>query len=182
MHKLLLIDHSKRFAQKLEEVCPSYGWDLEVANQGKAGLEKAWEVLPSALVIRCELPGISGFALLNIIRKNPRLREIPVALISDIIDEQVFHQHEKLTTHARAYFAKNYEPKDVMDWADATLESSKDDADDKTTLSREEFVEGLRRISADPPKLGGIPPLLIVFVLLLFLSFIIYTMIRAFLD
>lgn len=182
MNKLLLIDHSTRFAQKLAEVCPAYGWELEVATKGKEGLQKAWEVLPSALVIRCELPGVSGFALLNIIRKNARLREIPIALVSDIIDEQVFNQHEKLTTHARAYFAKNYDPKDVMDWADGSLDPCQGDADDKTTISREEFVERLRRIPANRPKLGGIPPLLIVFVLLLFLSFILYTMISAFLE
>lgn len=171
MHKILLIDDGTHFGEELGRVCREEGWELVTAVEGKLGLEKAWRELPSVILIRCELPRVSGFTLLKVLKKNPRLRKIPAALISEVVSQEVFDQYDKLETSADHYFPKPLDAKQVLEWAQAT-----------TRGGRDELVAGLQRIFADEPKLGGIPWLQVFLVLLGVLVVILYAMTSAFWD
>ena len=171
MHKILLIDDGTHFREELSRVCQKEGWDLVTAPEGKIGLEKAWHELPSAILLRCELPRISGFSLLKVLKKNHRLTKIPAAIISEVVSQEVFDEHAKLEASADNYFAKPLRAEEVFSWAQSS-----------THGKRDELVASLQRISADEPKLGGIPWLLVLLVLLVVLVVILYAMTSAFWD
>jgi DNA-binding response OmpR family regulator len=66
--KVLLIEDDPDAADALALVLSSRGFELQTANDGEAGIEKAIEFRPDVLICDWLLPGIDGIATARTIR------------------------------------------------------------------------------------------------------------------
>src|SRR5690606_2063495 len=79
---LLIIEDDKGFANILADFAKSRKINPVVAHLGKEGLAIMEELRPSAVLLDINLPDISGWDVLDQIKKNKELRDIPVHIMS----------------------------------------------------------------------------------------------------
>ena len=80
--RVLLVDDSPAYREELAHVLREDGYVMLLAGTGEEGLRIAAHEAPDAIILDQTLPGISGPGVLRRIRENPRLRRIPVLLLT----------------------------------------------------------------------------------------------------
>jgi len=98
---VLVIDDDPYVHDMLRRTLPRETYDLAVATAGEAGLARARELKPDAILLDIVLPGLDGWSVLAEIRKDPALAAIPV-LIMTILDQA----DRAKATEADGFFTK----------------------------------------------------------------------------
>ncbi len=70
MAKILVIDDDKSIAESLQLYLSEEGYQVDVANTGTAGLNKAAQVSPDVIILDIRLPDIDGFTVLEDLREE----------------------------------------------------------------------------------------------------------------
>jgi signal transduction histidine kinase len=83
---VLVIDDDPYVHDMLRRTLPRETYDMAVATAGEAGLVRARELKPDAILLDIVLPGLDGWSVLAEIRKDPTLAAVPV-LIMTILDQ-----------------------------------------------------------------------------------------------
>ena len=102
-HKILLIDDTPLNLQVLTAALAA-DFELQIATSGPKGLALAESHRPDLILLDLNLPGVHGQEILVEIKTDPRLRHIPVIVLSsssakaDVMDAY--------RAHANAYVAK----------------------------------------------------------------------------
>jgi len=82
-HRVLIIDDEEDIrevaALSLETVA---GWEVLLANSGAAGIAKANEQLPDAILLDVMMPGMDGPTTFQELRAHPKTARIPVILLT----------------------------------------------------------------------------------------------------
>ncbi|MFN3652088.1 MAG: PleD family two-component system response regulator [Armatimonadota bacterium] len=81
--RLLLVDGNAARAQHLASRLSSFGFDIEVVDNGAVGLLKAHDVHPDVVVAAAQTPVLNGFLLLQALREDARTSKIPVILVTE---------------------------------------------------------------------------------------------------
>jgi CheY-like chemotaxis protein len=76
------------------------GVPVKVAMTGLEGLDMALSERPMAVLLDLVLPDISGTEVLRRLRQDPRLSDLPVAIVSGSVDGEEFQQVEQLGIQA----------------------------------------------------------------------------------
>ncbi len=79
---LLIVEDDPKFAGILEDIARERGFHCLMAETGESGLELAVEHRPQAIILDLNLPGISGWDVLDALKQDPELRHIPVHIMS----------------------------------------------------------------------------------------------------
>jgi two-component system cell cycle response regulator DivK len=58
------------------------GFRVEQAHNGRQALERAFDLLPDAVVTDLNIPGIDGYELTRKLRSDPRSRSIPIIAVT----------------------------------------------------------------------------------------------------
>jgi PAS domain S-box-containing protein len=95
------------------------GIGLLAAMQGHIGLELAAQHVPDLILLDLNLPDMHGSEVLEQLHENPKLREIPVVVISaDATPGQI---QRLMTQGARAYLTKPLDIRQFLELVDETL-------------------------------------------------------------
>ncbi len=79
---LLIIEDDPNFAKVLFDLGRGRGFKCLIAGDGAAGLQLAYQFLPSAILLDLLLPEIEGETVLEKLQSNPNTRKIPVHIMS----------------------------------------------------------------------------------------------------
>jgi DNA-binding response OmpR family regulator/tetratricopeptide (TPR) repeat protein len=79
---ILCADDDRHFCQILARALAQAGWRVEMAHDGESALQKIRELDPVLVTLDVMLPRLDGFTVLEMLRKDPALRDTPVLLIS----------------------------------------------------------------------------------------------------
>jgi CheY-like chemotaxis protein/signal transduction histidine kinase/HAMP domain-containing protein len=79
---ILVIEDDPNFAATLLDVCHSMDFMAICALTGEEGLGLAREHLPTGIILDLRLPGMDGWQVLESLKADPKLRHIPVHIIS----------------------------------------------------------------------------------------------------
>jgi len=58
-------------------------WDVHSTMDGESGIDKIKEVKPDIILLDILLPGISGYEVLELLKKDTELEHIPVLVLSN---------------------------------------------------------------------------------------------------
>ena len=86
---LLIIEDDMRFARILLDVARESGFKVIVTGAGEEALRLAARFQPQGITLDLNLPGLSGWSVLDRLKHNPKTRHIPVQVIS-AYDERDF--------------------------------------------------------------------------------------------
>lgn len=81
--KILFIEDEEILLDLLEKKLTQEGYDVSIARDGQEGLEKMRDQKPDLILLDIVMPKMSGFEVMEEMRKDPDLKEIPVIVISN---------------------------------------------------------------------------------------------------
>ncbi|HKP69323.1 MAG TPA: response regulator [Pyrinomonadaceae bacterium] len=111
---ILIVDDSPSVRLATARLLETAGWDIAVANHGLDAIDKLRDmpVPPVAVVSDIEMPLMNGYDLLEEIRLDEALREIPVIFVSS---RNASGEREKaLDAGAEEYLTKPYDDKQLL--------------------------------------------------------------------
>jgi signal transduction histidine kinase/CheY-like chemotaxis protein/methyl-accepting chemotaxis protein len=79
---LLIIEDDRKFSTILMELARGQSFKCLLAEDGRAGLQRAEEYKPNAIILDAGLPQLDGWIVMDKLKDNPDTRHIPVHFIS----------------------------------------------------------------------------------------------------
>lgn len=84
--KILVVDDSEINREILQQRLTNYGYQVEMAVDGLDGLEKLKQESFDLILLDIMMPGLDGYEILERVKSDAKLKEIPVVMISAIDD------------------------------------------------------------------------------------------------
>lgn len=88
MKKILVIEDNLEVRENLEEILELTGYSVEVAEDGKEGVEKAIANPPDLILCDVMMPKLDGFGVLNILSKNENTTGVPFVFLTAKTEKQ----------------------------------------------------------------------------------------------
>lgn len=79
---VLLVEDNPRNLKLARDVLEYAGFSVVVADTGEQGVEQARATLPDVILLDLQLPGIDGFATLELLRGHESTAHIPVVALT----------------------------------------------------------------------------------------------------
>jgi len=80
--KILVIDDEPAIADLIKINLEADGYEVDTALDGMEGIEKAKASPPDVITLDVLMPGMNGFQVMELLKKNPGTADIPVIFIS----------------------------------------------------------------------------------------------------
>lgn len=106
--RVLIIDSDAAFVREAKKTLGERGVEVQIVEDGVAGMDQARAGRPDAIVLAVELGDRpqAGYSICNRIKKDDELKDIPLLLVSSLATEEIFEQHRRLKTRADRYLRK----------------------------------------------------------------------------
>jgi excisionase family DNA binding protein len=76
--RALVIDDDEAFLEVVRELLTSSGWDVELAQHGFLAGFLVGRNRPDVVLLDLRMPGLDGYEVLSLMRRDPEARSIPV--------------------------------------------------------------------------------------------------------
>lgn len=86
--RVLLIEDEANIAEALQFILTRAGWQVAIHTDGATALARVRAVRPDVLVLDVMLPGLSGYEILDGLRADPLLADLPVLILTARGQEQ----------------------------------------------------------------------------------------------
>jgi len=101
MAKVLIIDDDQTMQALYQRVFVLEGFEVEVADGGVIGLQKAASFSPDIILLDMMMPVVNGLEVLGKLKGDEMLKDIPVIVMSN-------YSELDITTHAMQLGASQY--------------------------------------------------------------------------
>jgi len=111
--KILIVEDDPLMARLYEKVFKFEGYEVDVALNGRLGLEKVHAGKPTLIVLDIMMPEMNGLEVLDKLKADPDTKSIPVVVLTNLAGGQ--DAEAALTKGAVKYIVKSeYEPKAIV--------------------------------------------------------------------
>ena len=110
---VLIVDDSVTVRKVTSRLLERNGYEAQVATDGIDALERLQEMLPEVIVLDIEMPRMDGFEVANHIRHNPRLKHIPIVMITSRTGEK--HRERAFGIGVNEYMGKPFQEQMLLD-------------------------------------------------------------------
>jgi CheY-like chemotaxis protein len=86
--EVLIVDDDMITQNMLKTTLSNAGYNYLVASSGREALELAAGKLPGVIILDIMMPDMDGGEVAEILKKNPRTKEIPIIFLSSLISKQ----------------------------------------------------------------------------------------------
>lgn len=112
--KILLIEDEEMLASMYKTKFQKEGMDVDVAQDGEIGLEKAKAVNYNIILVDIIMPKLDGFATLKQLREMEQYKTLPILILTNLGQEEDIEKGKKLG--ATDYLIKaNFTPSQVLE-------------------------------------------------------------------
>jgi DNA-binding response OmpR family regulator len=105
---VLVVDDSRYICDITVDFMEELGIRAETASDGETGFNLASDLLPDLILLDVQMPNLNGFVVCEMLRKQEQTKNIPIILMSAVVDDESFQRHSKLRYHADAYLQKPF--------------------------------------------------------------------------
>jgi len=110
--KILIAEDDPMMARLYEKVFNFEGYQVEMAGDGQIALDKAREFLPTLIILDVMMPKLNGLAALDQIKADPKLKSIPVIMLTNLAGQQ--DAENAISKGAVKYIIKSeHDPREV---------------------------------------------------------------------
>ncbi len=92
MKKILVIEDNLEVRENLEEILELSGYEVELAEDGKVGVEKVFQDKPDLILCDVMMPRLDGFGVLNILSKRTDTADIPFIFLTAKAEKSDFRR------------------------------------------------------------------------------------------
>lgn len=112
--KVLVVDDDITLRDMYAERLRAEGFEVEIAQDGEQGVDRANKFKPDVILLDIMMPKINGFTVLDILKTTPELKDVPVVLLTALIQED--NRAKGLKAGAADYIVKSETmPKEVVE-------------------------------------------------------------------
>ena len=86
---ILVVDDDHAHRQLLQFVLQAHRYAVTVVEDGYAALGYLRAHTPDAIILDVGMPGLSGLHVASRIRRLRRLRDVPIMIMSSLVDDEV---------------------------------------------------------------------------------------------
>lgn len=86
--KILIIEDERFLLEMYDMRLTAAGFEVITALEGKEGLHLAVEKKPDLIILDIVLPGVSGYEILRMLKKDPDTKDITVLVFSNLGQEE----------------------------------------------------------------------------------------------
>jgi len=169
MPKVLVFESDSAFAELVTAGLAQYGCDSQVVDDGETGITLAEREPPDLILLSIELPRMNGFSVCNKLKRNGKLKAVPLVLMSSEATDETFEQHKRLRTRAEEYLHKPLTVEDLVAKVQpllplTKLDASGDDADLEEVMIDDDVEDAdadaaFGNLMASPPSKAASPEL-----------------------
>jgi CheY-like chemotaxis protein len=111
---LLLVEDDPLMSRMYQKLFTFEGFQVETANDGAEGLNKAKSFKPDLIMMDIMMPNMNGMDALSKMKGDGDTQHIPVIMLTNLAGQQ--DREEALSKGATKYIVKSeYDPKQVLD-------------------------------------------------------------------
>lgn len=147
MSRILIIEDNPEIRENTAELLMLAGYDIEVAENGKAGVKKAMEIEPDLIICDIMMPELDGYGVKQLLSDNLKLKDIPFIFLTAKADKTDFRKGMNLG--ADDYLTKPFEEIDLMNSIKLRLDKAskqiKSGAESLNPKSIQDFVNQVIR-------------------------------------
>jgi len=122
MKKILVIEDDANIRESLVELLEMKSFELISAENGTEGLKLAQDNLPDLIVCDVMMPGMNGYEVVEAIRKDSRMKNLPFIFLSAKAMEADIDYGKKLG--ANSYLTKPFRAQDLFSVVDELLNNN----------------------------------------------------------
>ena len=122
MAHILIVDDSPTEAHVLKGMLEKNGFEIETAENGTEGIERAKEFKPDLILMDVVMPGLNGFQATRQLTKDPDTKEIPVIIVTT--KDQETDRVWGMRQGARDFLTKPVSEQVLMEKINAALETA----------------------------------------------------------
>lgn len=112
--KVLIIEDDRYISKMYQLKLSLDGLDVQVADNGRIGVEKVKEFKPDIILLDVLMPELDGYEVLKIVKGDTETKDIPVLILSNLGQED--HIQKGMQLGAVGYIVKSqYTPSKVVE-------------------------------------------------------------------
>lgn len=104
MDNALIIDDNRQIADSLAQMLQFFNIKAHMAYGARPALSMLAELTPSIVFLDLNMPGLTGFDVLQFVKREPRLDNVPVIVVTS--DDQPESAQRAIENGATAYVIK----------------------------------------------------------------------------
>jgi len=135
--RILLIDDDPGIILTLSSILEKHGYTVIVAKDGAEGLEKALSGRPKLIISDVMMPGMTGYDFVQRLRKQERLRKVPIIVISAKKSMQEFFPAWEIA----GFLSKPLMPEELISKVEAVWPEGDEDED-----LTDDFSDDIKRV------------------------------------
>jgi len=112
MRRTLVVEDDADIVELISHYLVAEGFEVEAVSEGRRALERLRAGAFHAVVLDLQLPGLDGLSVCTEIRRDPRLRALPVIMLTARGDES--DRIVGLEVGADDYIVKPFSPKELI--------------------------------------------------------------------
>ncbi len=143
MSKILLIENEEFLRKLYSEFLSMSKYEVDTAENGKDGFNRLDSFMPDLIILDIKMPVMDGPEFLKNIKKNMKLRDIPIIILTGV-SEYVYIK-ECLELGANDYVEKTTHPVDLLNKVEHLL-SEEIEPEIKTESSQNEIRYDVEKI------------------------------------
>jgi DNA-binding response OmpR family regulator len=93
---LAVIDDDKHLAGLLTDYLEERGFSVLTAYDGSSGVTVIKAGKPGLIVLDVDMPVMSGLQVLEVLRRDPETKTIPVIMLTGVVSDQVYPHIAKM--------------------------------------------------------------------------------------
>ncbi|HEY5994556.1 MAG TPA: Hpt domain-containing protein [Gallionellaceae bacterium] len=109
---IMVVDDSLTVRKVTSRMLARAGYDVATAKDGVDALEQLTQVIPDVMLLDVEMPRMDGFELTRQIRRDPKLHNLPILMITSRTAEK--HRDHALELGVNAYFGKPFQEEELL--------------------------------------------------------------------
>ncbi|MEH1928223.1 response regulator [Nostoc sp.] len=111
-HSILVVDDNPDLRNYVSEIFRRNGYHVRTARNGSEGYAIAKEIIPNLIVTDLMMPLVSGLEMIQMLRKEEKLKGTPIILLTAKVDEET--RIEGTEHGADAYLAKPFNDRELL--------------------------------------------------------------------
>lgn len=88
MAKVLVCDDDQSILEVIKIMLEESGFEVVTINSGKGIQKKITEIKPNLILLDIWMPGMDGKEIITLLRRDKKLRDIPIVVISALNDTE----------------------------------------------------------------------------------------------
>jgi chemosensory pili system protein ChpA (sensor histidine kinase/response regulator) len=109
---IMIVDDSVTVRKVTSRLMERQGWEVATAKDGVDAVNQLQEIYPDVVLLDIEMPKMDGFEVLRTVRRDERLKNLPIIMITSRTGEK--HKQEALDLGVNRYLGKPFQEANLL--------------------------------------------------------------------